>query len=216
MAKTVAYFDIDGVLNAIPFERVWVGSEEDRTSRDILPLYEPKNWEIVRLQPDLTTHFDINREEQVTMDKNDTPKTFTLRFSDELIQRINVLIEDDFIDFKWLTTWRDQAHVAAEAFGLPTNLPWIQWYQRGMSDYQQVGKGDAIERLATEGEARRFLWVDDVATKWHANYPDTTRLENDPLYDKYYRFGSKDRLVLQTDARFGISREEMQAIEDFV
>lgn len=202
---TVAFFDIDGVLNAIPYERVLGTSSVG------------DGW--TRIQGDPDKYFVLDKQRRVNfVDECGRNRALQFNFSSELIEKVNSLIDEGLIEFTWLTTWREQSSTAARVLGLPEGLPWVNWSPLGLTDYYQYGKGVAIEELYLDGkESRRFIWIDDVATESRVNFPEPVEREEwfvDPDGEDDV-FPKVEQLVIQTDSRFGISRAEWEAIEKF-
>lgn len=237
MAKTVAFFDIDGVLNAFPFDRRWVGPSTKGLGMYDFALHDPKNWKDYELEVDPEAYFvlDQKRTFDYPSQYGGSPRRLVLRFSSELIERINVLIDSDMIDFYWLTTWRENAQsLAAPLFGMDSSLPSLMWYARGMSDYTQSGKANAIEQFYAGSESRRFVWIDDVATENYLERDDESADVDDDYYaapwgesiremereerERRLSFpkAGVERLIIQTDPHFGISRSQWDAVEAFV
>lgn len=202
---TVAFFDIDGVLNAIPYEKVLGKSPAE------------DSW--TRVQGDPDKYFVLDKQRRVSfVDPQGRNRALQFNFSSELIEKINALIDEGLIEFTWLTTWKEQSSTAARVLGLPEGLPWLDWSLLGFTDYYQSGKGVAIEELYRDGkESRRFIWIDDVATETRVNFPEPAEREEWLLDrdEEYGAFPKVEQLVIQTDSRFGISRAEWEAIEKF-
>lgn len=202
---TVAFFDIDGVLNAIPYEKVLGESPAE------------DSW--ARVQGDPDKYFVLDKQRRVSfVDPQGRNRALQFNFSSELIEKINALIDEGLIEFTWLTTWKEQSSTAARVLGLPEGFPWLDWSLLGFTDYYQSGKGIAIEELYRDGkESRRFIWIDDVATETRVNFPEPVQQEECPLDrgEEDSVFPKVEQLVIQTDSRFGISRAEWEAIEKF-
>lgn len=216
MTRPIFFCDFDGVLNAFPFEDVWTGPD-DITSYDKV-MHHPEYWEKQRLLPNLKTHFDLDKE-IVIEDSNGV--RHKIIYSSELIERIKNLIHMNTLEFVWLTAWREQTQTLLNPlFDFPVTTPYLHWYSR-RSDYNEFGKTEAItQAFEAHPEANDipFVWVDDVATKNKQNL-DTTRPNFVDNQRNYHRSEfSKipaEKLIIATDPRWGISRKELAAIENF-
>ena len=204
------FCDFDGVINAMPYERVWVGAEGRISEFD---MYDPTNWKVVTHQPDESKHFGWDN----VVEAETGGRTFTLRFSSELVDNIRALITSGAINFVWLTSWNeDSMRVLNPLLGLPEDTPYLPWYQH-RSDYEHMGKFSALKELLKEiaPSARKpFIWTDDVITKHFA----PTDFEGRKNYVEY-NFSQRlkvDSLIIQTNPLFGIDRREWALIEDFL
>lgn len=220
MANTVAFFDIDGVINVFPYRKVWIGPEGTDFN---LPWWETgmmdnRNWSYERELPDPELYFTPDVETVVTFparDEWEKDRQLKLNFSTELISKINKLITDDVIDFRWNSMWvQNSSSVAATAFGLPLGLPYlpVEYYS---SDTHQQTKMFHIEELYRDGaENRRFIWVDDVATENHVTHPEPYFFIERDFYQQK-QIAQVERFIIQTKTQHGISREQWDALERF-
>ena len=211
--KPIFFCDVDGVLNALPFERTWTGTEKIHGVYDPA-LWDSKNWRVDRVEPDIKKSFALDQEPVVLLNKNhhydaSEPKfsELQLRYSSTLIKRIRRLITEDKIAFVWLTSWKTEAvRLLNTEFGFPETTPFLDWAT--WSDLGQARKGWALlEFLESLDQKVPWVWVDDVATE---NY--VARRYHDDRLDA--NFGP--RLIIQTDPMWGINRNEMSRIEKFV
>lgn len=220
--STLLFFDFDGVLNPIPYRREWVGPEGDFNPYG-LEVLKGSNWTVVELSIDPDIYFAPDRTQEITVEDEygGKPRTYIVRWSSELMERINALVGSGAADFRWLTTWRENARsLLAPAIGLDPSWESVPWSQR-MSDYDQQGKRWAIEDMLAAGETRPFVWVDDVATKGTATFnpsPQDYYTSSDcPEEDKPLVLrAANPKLIIRTSTYFGVSRAHWDAIEKFV
>jgi hypothetical protein len=219
------FCDVDGVINAIPFERKWVGTDEQ--AKDTFELMDRNNWALERLHPNLETNFELDNEIVLEFDRNDEyqgildPKLVTLkiRYSTELITQIRDLIVDNKINFVWLTTWKRQAVTKLNPiFGFPPETPYLEWRTDGDDgQYNKIGGildlYDDYKRTNPEETPQPFIWVDDVVTK---DYVTTEKDKSRNYNNVLTSHTSNANLVIQTDPFWGISRDEMNRIQEFI
>lgn len=205
------FCDFDGVINALPYERVWVGGDKGDGQMYSPELYNPDNWNIVVRQTDPALHFMWDEVVEV----ENSGQTFTLRFSTELVSNIMSLIHSGQINLVWLTSWNEEAvNTLNPLLGLPDDTPYLPWSQR-RSDYSHRGKYTALRTLVNaipRDKRSPFVWVDDVATSSFIN--------NAKKYQRsehnFKRSEGVSSLILQTDPLYGISRKEWARIDTFV
>lgn len=221
---TRMFFDFDGVLNPIPYQRKWIGPEGpvDPYSLEML---SAENWTIEKLDIDPTTYFAPDHTDTVTIQQlwSSSESTYAIRWNSELIERINALVDSGKAQFTWLTTWREQApRLLAPRLGLNPDWESMHWQDR-LSDYSQMGKAEALADWIEAGGTDPFVWIDDVATE---RFATATLPTTEKARKKDYRYSGQfvhpllrhanPSLVLQTSTLFGISREQWNAVETFV
>lgn len=137
--------------------------------------------------------------------------TYPVRYSRELILRLNAVVRVSGAEWLWLTTW-NECSIASINPGIGTEgRDWIRW---GSNTADAVGPDpSAVESRAAAKYAavvalisanpRPFVWVDDeAATKFRA--------EDLPM------LGEAEMLALATDPRFGVTGPELERIESFL
>lgn len=208
--KPIIFCDFDGVINQFPYR--WV-KESDGSHDKEVEYGGHTNYGFF--------HKDFNDEKFFRADEftmMPTHKgTFALSYSSEMVDRLRKLIVDDLVHFVWLTTWRAEAvSLLNPLFNFPEHVNYLEWSNK-MSDHNHAFKGYAIFDYFDEHpdeRERKIVWLDDVATRGYANWREgegfgSASLEAaDNLPD--------NRLVLLTDGLYGISRAEMNMIEEFV
>lgn len=215
MVKPIIFCDFDGVINAIPYENVWVG-DNSKMFLGGLDLYDKANWRLDTLTPDTETHFVLDRQEKIVGMRN---RPVLLNLSNELISELNKIIGEGNADFMWLTAWREHTQTLLNPLlPFPENTPFLDWYYRGSNDYTESGKFNALRDYLTgnpEHMGRPVVWIDDVATEFHQTH---RKSEFDDERKKYSWFTEHDipHLVIHTDAHWGISRVELSAVNEFI
>lgn len=149
-------------------------------------------------------------------------RSYVLRWSKELVAEVNALVSLPNVRIVWLTTWHERMAEVELAFGInPVNesasLAW------GIdSSSLQSSKVLAFRNLIRAGDKAwrdrlRVVWVDD--TLFASPSPQVL------MYNGTFNFGYRDvnlkidddrLLLVGPDCRFGISRENMSGIKDFV
>jgi len=217
------FFDFDGVLNPIPYREVWIGPEN--VSYNGFEMLNPKNWTVEELTIDPDLYFLPDHTEQIAVvnEWSGKEKTYTIRWSSELIDRITALVATGKADFTWLTTWRQRApELLAPLIGIDPTWKHADWQER-RSDYAQWGKTEPISEWLGSGATEPFVWIDDVATKEFATdtLPRTAKeRKRDPRFGGRFTHPilatTNPSLVLNTSLYFGVSREQWDAVETFV
>lgn len=208
---TLVLFDYDGVLNPIPYEKRWVGPKDSAISS--FASIDPKNWETVELPIDDEVYFKPDQTATVTLPGYYKDREIQVRWSTELISKINALDAGGQVEIRWLTAWRQHAPVLlAPLLGLDPSWESMDWQHR-MSDYGQWSKLEAIENMLEKGERRPLVWVDDVAIKNTQYYEE----ENIAGRGKSpFREHGIETLFVETSTNFAISRAQWDSIEKFV
>lgn len=215
------FCDVDGVLNGMPFEQRWVGPENFKPEFDF-EILNPKYWETFEIEPDLEHFFPLDNKVTVSFNKNAYLESFppkyqnlTIRYSSELMERIAALVHAGKVNFVWLTTWQSEAiRLLNPMFGLPEDTPFLNWNHT--SDLGQVRKGWALADYYEKLENKpKFVWVDDVATENFVN-SGLTSTGMYPIGDTFPHMDGVESLIIQTDGHWGISRAEIDLIENFL
>lgn len=214
--KPVLFCDFDGVINQFPFLYERIDNDFDRE------MFTSEGFEII-------THglneYALRKQvcdEKVFFysDKRFTAKAgngeFLINYSSEMVSRLRDLIVTDKVEFVWLSTWREHTVAINTEFSFPEDkVSWLPWQQK-MSDYTHSGKGWAVADWFEEHPEfvdRKWLWLDDVATRSYYNWNE---------YDGFIEpsrkleFANENCLILDTDDIWGISRAQLNKIEEFV
>lgn len=216
MSKPIWFCDVDGVLNALPFERNWIGGSSSSGMYDP-ELWNPDNWETVRLKPNTGPHFSLT---DVTVSfnqwadseyhrerKEENLRTLQLRYSPTLIKRIRRLIKDETINFVWLTAWQSEASRILNAlFGFP-EIPFLAFNKYSTRGPDLMKLEALLDFFDEHEEDAPWIWVDDTATRSSMDSWGRKRL-NELIH-------AQSRLVVQTDSKWGISRQQIHRIEKF-
>ena len=244
------FCDVDGVINALIYSREWISDkpmpydwwDEEYTKKE--------NWGLRRFEADPATDFVVDTE--VVIDYPRTRWSYNekgegywetyqvdkvqINYSSELVTELRALIVSGKVDFYWLTAWRERAvNILNPILGFPLDTPFLPWQERGMSDYNQAGKGISLRHLFSEkyemdqhrgyktyvpltpAEAKAvrkpFIWLDDVANRTEANFPKYES-RSAKKYGFKKRYGMNN-LIINTIPETGISRAELEAIKKF-
>lgn len=204
------FLDFDGVFNAVNRELTYVG-ENPLTELSMI-FRNPKDWVVETFEVNGDTHYVPDREAKAELNG----KTFTIQWSEEMVDEMNSIIGLGIVRPILLSTWKEVgAKTVMPLIGL--NLKpgdWLDFHYSGMNPYE-AGKYLALYNLyaglAREGSPTPpFVWVDDVATHYFCNVDNP---ENTILQDE---FGVSECLIVKPKTRQGISREEMSRIKSFV
>lgn len=202
-------FDFDGVLNPIPFKRTWVGPA---SGPDSLASIDPANWQIVEVKIDPATHFVPDAWETITTHGYYGEYDTHIRWSTELVGLLQRLVEETGSEFRWLTSWRDRAcTVLAPLMGMDTTWKSIDWVERH-DDRYQLEKLVSLEQIVRAEKSRPLVWVDDVTTRYVAQYYGKTGSAG----TQPSPFVNERTLMVQSSTLLGISRQQWQQVDEFV
>lgn len=163
-----------------------------------------KNGDKIERYPDENLHFDMNASFWFVEDG------YKFYWSEEMVDWIYSLISSGAVDFKWLTKWKQHAvNKLNPIFGFPEYVTYLDWHAP-KSDVNHDGKGVALLELyknLAEDERTPFIWVDDIATR---NYIPGSKYEN------VFKELKVPHLIIQTDYRYGITKENQRDINEFI
>lgn len=203
------FCDIDGVLNVPLDEPIY----EERENVPLSMWYYPRIIGRAKIIRDPATFFipDITRRIEVVRETGDVWRSFNVNCSGELMNKISDLVHSGKVEFRWLTAWMNHAKEEFEpALGLDFPSSVQEWAIK-MSDYNQAFKGVALRDLYEAGELRPFIWVDDIANQhWLESRKE------DMLPDVKKLLAEIPHLIIKTDSKYGITREHMEQIEQFI
>lgn len=181
-----AYFDIDGVFNAVLTPQLPQTPQREATGW----LGEWKN-----------THLPVHHFEVLPEDWGDK---FHLCVSTELIEALNTLSEIPSVEIVWATTWRKLAPVLfSPTVGVRgeewrvLHAPWSRIEQKSSWWKHELVMGDIMAN-----PVERFVWVDDdlainpEAVEWANSIP-----------------GGK---VIIPSSQTGLTREQWEEITDYL
>lgn len=127
----------------------------------------------------------------------DRSMTFKFHWSPTLLKRIHRARADRLVELVWCTTWCAEAHSLEAIWKLPPLKRAFNCYTASQADAWTY-KVSAAERVLAVG--RRLIWTDDDIPAFG------------PLRDRFTRDGA---LLIQTEARRGLTPEHMDQIEAF-
>ena len=210
-APVVVYLDIDGVLNVLPYEYNYLKSvyfewEEDAPYLSDAPYTHTAFG--VPVPPPVYDYVDTNRISMFfspaahvpelhypvdTVKIIEKPNLFKtgnvklqLSYSQELMGALSALEKTGKVEIIWLTTWAEDAHIAAAAFGIGQKSTYVELQPPGFRErnynqektrmverivdpYGPVGKYRPDEYFKKSNgfigpDDRPMIWVDDIAT----------------------------------------------------
>jgi hypothetical protein len=105
-----------------------------------------------------------------------------------------------FVDFKWLTTWNDDAVRIIEPLTGIRSSGFLNYRMRLSEAGSQVKKYAVLKEHQLLNPSP-FIWIDDVATK-HYREEDWT--------------GHHDHLIIRTNRKLGLTMEHLDSMKDFL
>lgn len=238
--KPIIFLDIDGVINALPYEREWIGPEFPLPGGlwD-LAYTDPKNWQWNELSPDLALQYPVSRQIKVELDRwLDQPQSYIddylmkempekryrklqINLMDEMLDEMREIIEAHGMQIVYLTFWRSEALRILEPILNLGGVSFLDWNTH--SDRGHRLKIDALQYLYEKADIRTpFVIFDDESTAG-LTAPNTPLWYFDTRYAEKYpdkatqimELNSIPKLIVQTDARWGIERAHIDALRDF-
>lgn len=190
-ASAIILIDFDGVINQFPDDKVRQRQNSAAWMKPGDPrinLYSPANWFI----PDSKGTAQAGRFGR-----------YRILWSSELVSRLDALTKPtstrDGARIMWLSTWQPFTDSLNEALGV--GWPTVTWYDPQTGVGRLTGKRRTVlDRLS---DARPIIWIDDEETTPSAQSALRGSLPQAPV------------LAVGPDARIGISRPQMAAIERF-
>lgn len=217
LKKPYFFCDVDGVINALPFERKFMPAKTIAYSENDLASL---NQDVIDHRDFYNSrkHFKLDNEAKFTYWAN-TQYDLEIHWSKELITKLRELIASDQIEFVWLTMWNEHAvELLNPLFNFPDTIKNLH-VERVYNDKYQSAKYESIKTLYSEfskEEKRPFIWIDDVATAKFTTWPvlgENNDKDNPTSVKKELGVNS---LILQTDSRFGIQKSEWKAIMSYL
>ena len=126
--------------------------------------------------------------------------TFKITWSPELVERINALAARPDVTIHWLTTWLTEApSVLCDLVGVAGH----DWSVVGAAEFEDlVQEWWKLDAIRNHAGANRIVWADDDLTYSHGA--------------KRWAEQRGGTLLVETDPRRGITREQMEKIEAFI
>lgn len=223
------FCDVDGVLSPIPYEKEWNAPAGQSNLETTIMLMNDRGYTVKRVEADPSTHFPVETELLIPFNRAGDYEDFlppnikdvNIRFNTEAINRVREIILSGTVNFVYLTSWNHQAITLLNpVFGFPDTIPFLGW-EGNHTDYgSQYGKRNAIidfyETLKKSGSTLPpFVWVDDQVTVHH----ETIDSNGQPgRWNSLMRehTGEVDSLIIKTDTRWAISRDELTSVENFI
>ncbi len=133
---------------------------------------------------------------------------YPIRYSRDLVDRLNAAVVATGATWLWLSTWRDAAITDINPVIGARATDWLRWESDGIDsgpsgvDARSRAKYDAV-RQHLRLNPRPCVWVDDEATAlWRSE--DFPRLPED------------ETLIVAPDPRVGMSLSELERVEGFL
>ncbi|WP_062312761.1 HAD domain-containing protein [Demequina rhizosphaerae] len=131
---------------------------------------------------------------------------YRVRYSWEVVRRLNHMRVAYGFEWLWLTTWREHGPQTIRP-ALRTlddgHIAWNASDGQGHRGYERDPNGAAktahVEWINGD-EARPFVWIDDEAVRWF----DPSRLRT-PV----------EHLAVQTDPMWGLTNDDLDRVEEF-
>lgn len=130
-------------------------------------------------------------------------RPYELRWSGEVIHRLNLLVGSHSLEWRYHSTWWEDAIVLDENFGVKTARP-LEWdtetgiTPRNSFEARGRRKYEALKQHVNHHE-RPFIWTDDESTVFYK--------EEDFVVP---------HLILPVTGQYGILRSHLEAIEAFI
>jgi len=134
---------------------------------------------------------------------------FPIRYSREMIARLNKVLSDERVQLCWLTSWRDAAMEPAARMGLTSERPPVAINYPATKLSSQAGKPAGLADFLTDVPPEvGVIWVDDAM---HGTSGFMAAQVDAAMARMTQRV-----LPIGPDERYGISRDEMAQIEAFI
>lgn len=137
--------------------------------------------------------------------------SYPVRYSRELVRRLNLVVRASGTEWLWLTTWNECSLSSINPGVGTTAEDWIRWSSDATEaagpepaaiEARAAAKNAAIVELINTNP-RPFAWLDDeAAAKFRAA--------------DFSSLGEAEMLALTPDPRVGITRPELERIEHFL
>lgn len=229
--RPTIFMDFDGVLNPLPYEKVWIGPETHGMYDPAL--WDRKNWRVDTLEPDLETAYPITGEFVTKFDRwLDYPessrdaldaeakskrwrKTRANVMEDMLVELRRIIATYD-LQLVYLTYWRREAMLRLEPELKLGGIGYLDWYT-------QSGRGHRlkIDALMDFYEATNIrtpfaifddestIYLDTKTPMWPTKrMSEERRVLNEEL-------NTIPKLIFTQDPRWGVQRRELLELEKF-
>lgn len=141
-----------------------------------------------------------------------TAKKYEIVWSSELVDDVNTLAADDSVQVVWLTTWRKYSLDVAKDMGFSFNRPpvYLPWGPTEVSSDHSKKLTAFTKYFAdfSKDDGVKTAWLDDVVLR-----------DSELVYEKVAvdsAMTSDNLLLIAPDERYGLSRDEMAVMRDFL
>lgn len=229
--RPIVFLDIDGVINALPYEREYIGPKTGSFYDH--ELFDPKNWKTTKLEPNLKEAYPITGRYTVLLDRyaeysedravelseahgRERFKKITINLMADMLSDFRSIVQDYDLQVIYLTFWKSEALRLLEPelqLGATAYLDWWTGSDRG-----HRLKIDSLMRLYEETDIRTpFAVFDDESTvglKTDIDLWPTRRMNNDRLA-QHRELNQIPKLIFTQDPRWGIQRAELLELRKF-
>lgn len=228
--KPTIFMDFDGVLNPLPYEKVWIGPETHGMYDPAL--WDRKNWRVDTLEPDLSKSYPITGEFTCPFDrfldyadqgKHATEEQKAKRWRkihanimDDMLIELRRIIADYDLQLVYLTYWRREAMLRLEPKLQLGGIGYLDWFTH--SDRGHKLKIDALMEFYEETNIRTpFVIFDDESTIHLSTEMDLwpTKRMTPERKAQHEELNTIPKLIFTQDPRWGIQRGELAELEKF-
>jgi len=228
--KPTIFMDFDGVLNPLPYERVWIGPETHGMYDPAL--WDRKNWRVDTLEPDLSKAYPITGDFTCAFDrfldyadqgKHATEEQKAKRWRkiranvmEDMLAELRRIIADYDLQLVYLTYWRREAMLRLEPKLQLGGIGYLDWFAH--SDRGHKLKIDALMEFYEETNIRTpFVIFDDESTIHLSTKMDLwpTKRMIPERKAHHEQLNTIPKLIFTQDPRWGIQRSELAELEKF-
>lgn len=200
MSKVLFFSDVDGVWHIPDHLRV------DNVGNFVVPFSKEWKTSVDYSRTDLLRTVDAHYA--VTHSVQLAGNDWFFNWSQDMLDEIHEMIRTGDIHFVWLTNWRHHAvNILNPLFGFDETISFLPWELTDNHDMKAPAL-DAYYAGLDASERKPFIWVDDKA---NSDYVPGA-LKGNYFQEKY----GIDCLIIQTDPNFGLTKEDIFKIKNFV
>lgn len=219
-SKPLLVFDIDGVLNRIPFEEIYIGPNCGHEfgyywQTGVCEHYKDiNNWEIRRWKLDADLFDDVPEDVHDGLQIHREWQT-KLWVSEELRSELKRLEDSGKVDIIFLSLWGENTRYLNGLMG--THFPYLEIPQK-LSESETQAKHRSLFSFLRKvhlnhGSIPPFTWTDDVVTE------ETYRGTIEQVVSSWLRangINEPANLIFHTEPEEGLKRSQWQQILDFI
>lgn len=211
--KLLFLIDFDGVINIIKNQSVkYYPTGDDGLFEELEESINYNYYQVDNIKDVINVHYTP----PLAWLDNPVPRSFSIRWSNEMIEDLNKVCSSPSVQVISLTTWRQWMREPCELMGFKParEVLTLQWGSDNPTSklyYKQYYKGKALKEWLSQGtvsEQMSMVWVDDsILRTEHLAYRHGLP---EPFFEQ------DNSLLIAPMESHGISRHEMKAIKDFV